>query len=217
MRRGDERLEVAEDRSVGEALGAIRIAVEDVVLAVDKHLFRPVVAVNHDERRRYHDMASSDVVSVRIEPATGPVVPRPRRRRVVHKRPATMRSLWCFWCGLALWSSSWRRIGPCLGAVSVRHVLHPWSVLHVSGCVAALLGLRMLRMRWTRGRTALSAMGSRKGRCADCGAREASDQEFLEVVVHNAPSLSVLDVAQEPISRLHPVRCKPPRLLTKIF
>ena len=45
-------------------------------------------------------------------------------------------------------------------------------------------------------------MGSRKGRCADCGAREASDQEFLEVVVHNAPSLSVLDVAQEPISRL---------------
>ncbi len=66
VRRGSGHLEVAEDRSVGEALGAIWIAVEDIVHAIDKHFFRPVVAINHDERRRYHDMASSDVMPTRM-------------------------------------------------------------------------------------------------------------------------------------------------------
>ena len=55
------RLDVAVDRSVGEPLRAVWIAVEDVVHAVDQHLFRPVVAVHHDKRRGYHDVSTSGV------------------------------------------------------------------------------------------------------------------------------------------------------------
>jgi hypothetical protein len=59
------------------------------------------------------------------------------------------------------------------------------------GVVMIMLG----RMRFVvRGRArsggVLAAVGSREGCCADCGACEARDQEFLEVVVHIAPSLS---------------------------
>ena len=217
VRRGSGHLEVAEDRSVGEALGAIWIAVEDIVHAIDKHFFRPVVAINHDERRRYHDMASSDVMPTRMESTAGPVILRPRRRRVVHKRSATMRALWCFWCGLVLWSSSWRRCRSRVGVVSVRQVLRLWSVLRISRGVAALCLRRVSRGCLARGMAIPSAVGSREGCYADCGACEARDQEFLEVVVHIAPSLSFLDVAQEGISRLHPVRHKPRRLLTKFL
>ncbi len=86
------------------------------------------------------------------------------------------------------------------------------------GVVMIMLG----RMRFVvRGRArsggVLAAVGSRECGCADCGACEARDQEFLEVVVHIAPSLSFLDAAQEGVSRLHPVRHKPRQLLTKIF
>ena len=162
-------------------------------------------------------MASSDVMSTRMESTAGPVVLRPRRRRVVHKRPATMCALWCFWCGLVLWSSSWRRCRSRLGVVSMCRVLRLWSMLRISRGVAALCLRRVMCCCRARSLAVPSAVGSREGCCADCGACEARDQEFLEVVVHIAPSLSVLDVTQEPASRLHPVRCESPRLLTKMF
>ena len=87
------------------------------------------------------------------------------------------------------------------------------------GVAMTMLGRMRLVVRGSLARSwiVLPAVGSREGGCADCGACEARDQEFLDVVVHIAPSLSFLDVSQEPISRLHPVRREPRRLLTKIF
>ena len=40
------RLDVAVDRSVGEPLRAVWIAVEDVVHSVDEHFLRPIVVVD---------------------------------------------------------------------------------------------------------------------------------------------------------------------------
>ena len=86
------------------------------------------------------------------------------------------------------------------------------------GVVMIMLGrMRLVVRGGARSGGVLAAVGSRECGCADCGACEARDQEFLEVVVHIAHSLSFLDAAQEGVSRLHPVRHKPRQLLTKIF
>ena len=80
-----------------------------------------------------------------------------------------------------------RRRGTRVDVVSV--VVRSWRG---RGVVMSVLGrMRFVVRGGARSGGVISAMGSREGGCADCGAREARDQEFLEVVVHIAPSLSV--------------------------
>lgn len=86
-----------------------------------------------------------------------------------------------------------------------------------SVAMSVLGRMRLVVRGGARSGSVSSAVGSREGGCADCGACEARDQEFLEVVVHIAPSLSFWDVAQETISRLHRVRHEARRLLTSFF
>ena len=53
--------------------------------------------------------------------------------------------------------------------------------------------------------------------CAECRAGDSDECEFHDVVVHNAPSLSVLRFDGEPISPLHPARQRGYQFLTNPF
>lgn len=69
----------------------------------------------------------------------------------------------------------------------VMHLRRRWGMA-MPAVVRAHL---MMRRDRTRGGGVLSAVGRRKRGRAGCSADESRGQEFLEVVVHIAPSLSV--------------------------